>query len=293
MAMSKIQQNLNEKHAAPIECINKNLTDENPPLHRYMDIDLELYLGKIAEKVIIHYPNDWNIDKETLSEAAASDNPEDKRLMWHVCSYGTHLNTERETFIKDTGAFNTWVDYRQKDDDMFGYVIEVTGYKDGILKGNVFEVGDYHAHSLYVRDTALLFDSVSLTYSDNWGVNAGKTITVPRYEYDDERNRLMSKSGNVTAIIYHPWESTGTMSDLLRRERAKRMALPMGGTGELLRKVEDKLAEIRQPSEQPAQSAKLKTLAEKMQTANEKVKAQDAQNNNTNTKTRNKREERE
>ena len=127
---------------------------------RYMDIDLALYLGKIAEKVIIHYPADWEIDKKMLHKAAVSDNPEDKRLMWHVCSYGTHMNTERDTFIKDTGAFNSWVDYRKKDEDMFGYVIEVTGRDGGIIKGNVFEVGDYYTHSLYVCDTALGIKSI-------------------------------------------------------------------------------------------------------------------------------------
>jgi hypothetical protein len=224
-------------------------SSQDTSLRRYMDIDLELYLGKIAEKVIIHYPDDWNIDLKTLHRAAVSDNPDDKRLMWHVCGYGTHLNTERETFIKDTGAFNTWVDYRPRDDDMFGYAVEVTGYDGGIIKGNVFEVGDYYAHSLYVRENALLLDSVSLTYADDWGVNAGKTITVAKFEYDEQRRQLMSESGNVTAIEYHPWEAMKTMSDLMRHERAKRMALPIGSTRELLRKMADKLNEVRKETE--------------------------------------------
>ena len=214
-------------------------------LRRYMNIDLELYLGKIAEKVIIYHPNDWNIDMKTLHKAALSDNPEDKRLMWHVCGFGTHLNTERETFIRGTGAFNTWVDYRRKDDDMFGYVVEVTGYEGRIIKGNVFEVGDYYAHTLHVIETATVLDSVSLTYSDAWGVNAGKTITVPRFEYDDDRHRLMSESGNVISRQYHPSDSVRKMSDILRQERAKRMSLPIGSMGELLRKMADKLAEVR------------------------------------------------
>ena len=257
----------------------------DPDLRRYMDIDLELYLGKIAEKVIIHYPSDWDYDKKALHKAAMSDNPEDKRLMWHVCGYGTHLNTERDTFIKDTGAFSCWVDYRQKDEDMFGYVVEVTGYEGGIVKGNVFEVGDYYAHSLYVGKTALVLDSVSLTYSDAWGANAGKTITVPRYEYDGDRHRLMSESGNVKAICYHPSESVREMSELLRHERAKRMALPIGSTGELLRKMADRLAEVRaepeskEPEKPPTD--KKTPIGERIKAGNVKVKAykeQKAQN---------------
>ena len=264
-------------------------------LRRYMNIDLELYLGKIAEMVIVHCPNDWQIDKEMLHKTAVSDNPEGKRLMWQVCGYGTHLNTERDTFIKDTGAFSYWTDYHSKDEDMFGYVIEVTGYDGGVIKGNVFEVGDYYAHSLYVRENALLLDSVSLTYSDAWGVNAGKTVTVPRFEYDNDRHRLMSESGNVTSIAYHPWEALKEMSEVLRHERAKRMALPIGSTGELISKVCDKLREVRVESQIAEQAAiqrkPPRTLQEKMQAANEKVKSQES--NTGDPKLRNKREERD
>ena len=234
-----------------------DLMSHDPSLRRFMDVDLIDFLGQIADKTIIHYPNDWNIDKEVLHRAAISDDPEQKRLMWHVCSYGTHINTERDTFIKDTGAFNTWVDYRPRDEDMLGYVVEVTGYKnDGTIKGNIFEVGDYYTHSLYVRDTALILDSVSLTYADEFDdrdfcMKAGKTITVPRYEYDKDRHRLMCESGNVTAIKYHPWEGAKTMAELLQYEHATRMAMPIGDPKEHIKKIADKMAEIRAVPEEP------------------------------------------
>ena len=266
----------------------------DPTLRRYMDIDLGLYLGRIAKMVIVNYPNDFVISEKTFHRAAISDNPEDKRLMWQVCSYGCNLHTERDTFIKDTGAFSYWTDYRSKDEGMFGYVVEVTGYDGGVIKGNVFEVGDYYAHSLYVRENALFLDSVSLTYSDAWGVNAGKTVTVSRFEYDEDRHRLMSESGNVTAIRYHPSESVKEMSEVLRHERAKRMALPIGSTGELISKVCDKLREVRaesQIAEQAAVQRTPRTLQEKMQATNEKVKSQES--NTGDPKLRNKREERD
>ena len=75
---------------------------------------------------------------------------------------------------------------------MLGYIVEVTGYeRDGTIKGNIFEVGDYAGHAAYVKQAALPLDSVSLTYSNNWGINAEKTITVPREVYDKDRHRLM------------------------------------------------------------------------------------------------------
>ena len=85
------------------------------------------FLGMIAEKTIIHYPNDWNIDAESLEKAAKSDDPNEKRLVWHVCSTGTHLQNEREVYIRDSGPHGYMTDYHQNDPDMFGYVVEVTG----------------------------------------------------------------------------------------------------------------------------------------------------------------------
>ena len=253
-------------------------TDANG-LRRYMDIDLGLYLGKISEKVIIFYPNDWNYDLEYLTDIAKSDNPEEKRLIWHVCSYGTHLKVERDVFISDTGPYCYMTDYRQNDLDMFGFYIEVTGINEnGAIKGNVFEVGDYAEFAKHIRATAAPLDSLTLVYSDKWGVNAGKAVTVSRKEYDSDRHRLMSESGNVTKLIYHPRNEVH-LAAVISNEHSKRMAFPIGSTTELLQRVEHKLAEVRKPLEPPEQSTPKpqQTLADKIQAANEKVKAQDTQ----------------
>ena len=263
-----------------------------PMHHRYMGVDLTHFLGEIAERVIVHYPNDWNIDKEHLQKAIASDDPEDRRLMWHVSSYGTHMNTERETFIKDTGAFNTWVDYRANEPDMFGYIVEVTGKSGDVITGNVFEIGDYYPHTMHVKENALICTEVSLTYSNDWGVNAGKTVMVPRFEYDDDRHRLMSESGNVTAIQYHPYEVVRTMSDVLQQERSRRMAYPIGSQAAHLKSLSEKLAEIRQPPEQekPTPCMEKSAFDKALNRGKEKSEAYKAQNTQDPTKQKNKQE---
>lgn len=258
-------------------------------LRRFMDVDLIDFLGKIAEKVIVHYPKDWDIDRDRLFRAAGSHNPEDKRLMWHVSSWGTHSNTERETFIKDTGAYNTWVDYRPSDPDMFGYVVEVTGRRGQTVMGNVFEVGDYYPHSLYVKENALIFTEVSLTYTNDWGVNAGKTIMVPRFEYDNDRNRLMSESGNVFSIEYHPYEAIRSMADLLHDEHSRRMAYPIGSMEAHLNKIADKLAEVREP--QAPSVDKKRSIGDRLAAGNEKVKAYKEQKSQDPNTTKHKKED--
>ncbi len=229
---------------------------------RFMGVDLIDFLGKIADKVIVHYPKDWQIDVERLYAAAGSDDPEDKRMMWHVSAWGTHLNKERETFIRDTGAFHTWVDYPRKDSDTFGYAVEITGRKGHVITGNVFDLGHYHAHAAHVREEALVLEMLTLNYSDSWGVNAGKSVTVPRFEYDDNRHRLMSESGDVTDIVYHPYEGVREMSDLLRSERAARMAFPIGSMEAHLRQYDDRLADQRMPPEKPIAENRDESTAE-------------------------------
>jgi len=258
-------------------------------LRRFMGVDIIDFLGKIAEKVILYYPNDWNIDKEILYNAADSDNIEDSRFIWHICSCGTHINKERDVFIKDSGAFEYMTDYRQNDPDMFGYYIEVMVRDGQSIWGNVFEVGNYAEFAKHIRETALPLDSVSLTYSGSRGINARKTVRVSRREYDNDRNRLMCESGNVTAVRWHP-ANENELTELLRRERSIRMSYPIGSQQVHLKKLTEKLAEIRRLPEQTVVKKK-QTLEERLKEAGRKVKAQNI-NNSTNSKSR-KREERQ
>jgi len=222
-----------------------DLRFHDPEAHRFMDVDIIGFLGDIADKTIIHYPGDYKYDVEKFWKVALSENPQGQRFMWHCSGYGTHTLPEDEVFIKSTGSHGYWVDYRPKESDMVGYVVEITGHRDETVVGNVYDVGHYYSHSQYVRENSLLLDAVSLSYSNDWGVNAGKTITVPRYHYDDDRHRLMSESGSVVKIQYHPSESSRTMASLLSNEQANRMAMPIGDISEHLRKLDEKLIKLR------------------------------------------------
>lgn len=224
---------------------------------RFMGVDLIDFLGNIADKTIIHYPGDWQADKAQLIKAAVSPNPEDKRLLWHCCSTGTHIKSERDVFVKDSGAFEYWTDYHQNDSDMFGYAIEVTGSDGQVVTGNVFEVGNYAEHAKSVCETALPLDNITLKYSDKWGVNAGKTITVSRREYDDERRKLMCDSGDVVGVRFNPADEN-ELNELLQCERRIRMSFPIGSMDAHLSKLTQKLAEIRTPPEQLGVMTELK-----------------------------------
>ena len=217
----------------------------DPSLRRFMNVDLFDFLGRISDKVLIHYRNDWNIDKEFLLKRAESPDPEDKRIAWHVCATSTHQLNERDVLIKDSGAFAYWTDYHQNDPDMLGFYVEITGHENGRVYGNVFEVGDYAKHADYVWDIALPIDTVTLEYAETRGVNCGLTITVPRKEYDDDRQRLMCDSGDVVSIRMNPLEGNITLADIMKTEQAHRMGMPIGNMQEYLQSLDAKLFEIR------------------------------------------------
>jgi len=253
-------------------------------LRRFMGVDLIDFLGKISGKVIIHYPNDWRIDVDALYRAASSHDESEKRLIWHVCSMGTHLKQERNVFIRDSGAHEYMTDYHQNDADMFGYYVEVTGKDGQLITGNVFEVGNYADFARHLRLTALPLYSMTLTYTGDWGVNAGKTITVSRREYDDDRHRLMSESGNVYDLVPNARDEQ-ELQKVLRDERVYRMSFPIGSMEEHLKNLDAKLAEIRKPPEEltaPAKNAektplnKKRSITDQLAEAGEEAKAYNA-----------------
>jgi hypothetical protein len=219
-------------------------------LRRFVDVDVLDFLGKIAEKVLINQLDDWQIDREALYRATSSDDLNDRRLVWHVCSSGTHLESERNVFISGSWAHSCMTNYREDEPDMFGYIIEVTGRGEkGVVIGNVYEVGEYAEYAKHLRDEALLCESVTLTYSEEWGENAGRVVTVSHKEYNDDRRRLMNESGDVVGLKFGTaYESQ--LQDVLSDEHNKRMSYPIGSQEAHLLKITEKLAEVRAPLEQ-------------------------------------------
>jgi hypothetical protein len=184
----------------------------------------------------------------------------------------------RDVFVKDSGAYEYMSDYRVNDPDMFGFVFVITSKMDGQIIGNAFDVGDYSRYAKYLREIALPLDNVTLRYTDDWGVNAGKTITVSRKEYDNDRDRLMCDSGNVTKITCNP-QSEERLTDLLADEHKRLMALPVGNTQNYIKYVEKELSELREAEidepeidETPAQKP---SVEQKLKAATERVKSQE------------------
>ena len=83
-----------------------------------------------------YYQSDFAFAIKMLREAARSDQPEDKLLLWLSRPSGTFCFRERAVMLKDTQAYNTWkFCCEQTHDRILAYAVELTGAANGTVQG--------------------------------------------------------------------------------------------------------------------------------------------------------------
>lgn len=133
-------------------------------MNKFENVDLVASLDAIMRQNTAFYQADFDIDKRILQKAGDSPAAEDKTLLWFSRPSGTQCNRERDVFLKDTAAHNTWRYYgEQTRDNILAYAVEVTGSEDGKIKGNLYEL-DYMQHFKHVMEQALPADTNTLIY---------------------------------------------------------------------------------------------------------------------------------
>lgn len=198
-------------------------------LQKFEDVDILKTLKTIADQKIVHYPNDIKTDMQFIPKLIASGDPEMKMLLWHVSDYGTHIIPERDTFVSDTGANNTWTSYLRP--GMLSYAVEISEMEAGIVKGNVYEL-DHTAHVAHVKDTALPYKLVTVSYEDM------HDLVVSRKEFGTDRHKIMSESGNVKNIRFHP-ENENELATILEHEKKQREQTPVGNFKDHIKSLVD------------------------------------------------------
>jgi len=263
-------------------------------LRRYLGVDLAGFLYEV-EKIVADNPWDGRkFNSECLLRSLQSDNPNDKWTAWRVSGNGTELFKERDIFMNKSPEYGLWINYPRRNQGAFGYFIEVTGINGSSVVGNVYEIGDLKKHTQYMRKTALAPSMIPSRVERKWRTEGGEILTIK----ENDENRKIPPTLNAqdcgTTVIFRNTIYEPEMTKLLYGERTKRLALPIGRVESHLAKLTAIVSEFRELSNKTKLSAtespKPKTLAEKMQAANKKVKTQDEQNTN---KKPQKREERE
>jgi hypothetical protein len=161
-----------------------------------------------------------------FKEAARNPDGENNRILWFSRHSGTHCLQEREVYIKDTAAFNTWNAYAKLlgspefyrpvivEDRILAYAININGVENGRIKGDLYEL-DYRDHIRQLDKHALPRHTVTAKYED------GTVLTMPYAEHDAKRERLYHQHGQLKDYISHP-EDAGALRDILKQARDQR-----------------------------------------------------------------------
>ena len=133
-------------------------------MQKFENMDVIAALEAIMHQNTAYYQSDFAFDIKMMREAARSDQPEDKLLLWLSRPSGTFCFRERDVLLKDTQAYNTWKFCgEQTRDRILAYAVELTGKENGIIKGNLYEL-DYPQHFREVVEKSLPADNYTLLY---------------------------------------------------------------------------------------------------------------------------------
>jgi hypothetical protein len=195
-------------------------------MRKYENVDIVAALGAVVELNTEHYKSDFKYDIEMFKEAAKNPDGDNNRLLWFSRHSGTHCLQEREVYIKDTSAFNTWNAYGKLlgspdfyrpvivEDRILAYAVNITGIENGRIKGDLYEL-DYRDHIRQLDKTALPLHTVTAKYAD------GTVLQMPHAEHDGKRERLYYQHGQLQTLTHHP-EDAGALRDILQQVRDKR-----------------------------------------------------------------------
>lgn len=172
---------------------------------RFENVNVIETLRKIMLHNTEHYQSDFEYDIARLQKAA-EDSRGSRNFLWLSRGFGTWCFEERDVYIRNTHAFNTWDYNKFSNENVKAFAVEIEALQDKAVIGHVFEL-DYKAHIEDVRKSCFNAQSIVVAsrhpdgngrcirsfnvdeYNNNWysiGQRYGEIETL-RYEVDDEQ----------------------------------------------------------------------------------------------------------
>jgi len=196
-------------------------------MRKYENVDVIAALGAVVELNTEHYKSDFKYDIEQFKAAARNPDGENNRLLFMSRQSGTWCYPERDVYIKDTAAFNTWNSYATiigdinsymssviVQDRILAYAVNIKGIENGRIKGDLYEL-DYRDHIRHINRSALPLHTVTAVYKD------GATFTMPHKEHDAKHMSLYHQHGQLQTLTPHT-EDAGALRDVLKQAREQR-----------------------------------------------------------------------
>ena len=186
-------------------------------MQKFENMDVIAALEAIMHQNTAYYQSDFAYDIKMLREAARSDQPEDKLLLWLSRPSGTFCFRERDVLLKDTQAYNTWKFCgEQTHDRILAYAVELTGAANGTVQGNLYEL-DYQQHFQHIREAALPVGANRLIYE------SGMREIGPKEHFDSRPDKYF---GELVRYEMQPLDPELLQAAIRQEQRSREPARP-------------------------------------------------------------------
>lgn len=163
----------------------------------FLNVDVLETLRKIMEHNTDYYQTDFQYDVDMLREAAGDRNA-GRNFFWMSRGSGTWCFRERDIYIRNTNAHNTWNYYGggNKSEHVKTYWVELNGVRDDKVLGNITEM-DYQKHLDYLCMHSFDPASAEVVFKNP---NGCRTFSYP--EYNQNYQSIAQRYGTVERVKY-------------------------------------------------------------------------------------------
>ena len=186
---------------------------------RFENVNVIEVLKKIMMHNTEHYQSDFDYDIEKLQKAA-EDSCGSRCFLWLSRSCGTWCFEERDVYIRNTQAFNTWGYYNHSNDNVKAFAVEIEALQGKAVMGHVYEL-DYKAHIEDVRKNCFNAKEVEVVFKHP-GSSNGYVRCFDIDEYNNNWYSIGQRYGEAESLNYKVSDEM-RLQDILCQAKQRRI----------------------------------------------------------------------
>ncbi len=186
---------------------------------RFENVNIIEALRSIMVHNTEHYRSDFEYDITRLQKAA-EDSRGSRCFLWLTRGCGTWCFEERDMYIRNTNAFNTWDYYNNSSENCKAFAVEIEALQGKTVVGHVFEL-DYKAHIEDVRKNCFNAQSIETVFKHPDSNNG----FIRKFDIDECNNNWYSIGqhyGEIETLCYQVADEQ-RLQDVLCKARQRRI----------------------------------------------------------------------
>ena len=192
---------------------------------RFENVNVVEALRKIMQHNTEHYQSDFEYDIARLQKAV-EDSRGSRHFLWLSRGFGTWCFEERDVYIRNTHAFNTWDYYNHSSENVKAFAVEIEALQDKAVVGHVFEL-DYKTHIEDVRKNCFNAQSVEAVFKHP-DSNNGYIRRFNIDEYNTNWYSIGQRYGEIETLRYQIGDEQ-RLQDVLYQARQTRIMNSVAG----------------------------------------------------------------